>query len=218
MSGVSQQISQLREDFMKGTLSENDVLPSPDLQFDKWMSEAVKAMVPEAQAFNLATVSAGNKPSSRVVYLREFGNNHFYFYTNYHSHKAQDLAAQPHAAMCFFWPELERQVRIEGTVEKADASKSDAYFRSRPQDSKIGAWSSPQSQVIAGREALEENVKRYTEQFGTTEIVRPEFWGGYMIKAQYYEFWQGRKSRLHDRIRYTWQPANGSWLTERLAP
>ncbi len=217
MSGVSQQISQLREDFMKGTLSENDVPTSPGLQFDKWMNEAVKAMVPEAQAFNLATVSAGNKPSSRVVYLREFGNDHFYFYTNYQSHKAQDLAAQPHAAMCFFWPELERQLRIEGTVEKAEIEKSNAYFRSRPQGSKIGAWSSPQSDVIAGRGALEDNVRQYTEQFGAGEVPRPEFWGGYVIKAHYYEFWQGRKSRLHDRICYSYQP-NGSWLIERLAP
>lgn len=215
MGEVSQHIYQLREDFMKGVLSEHDVFPVPSLQFEKWMKEAVDARIPEAQAFHLGTVSAEHKPSSRIVYLREFDNDQFYFYTNYQSRKGHDIEANSHVSMCFFWPELERQVRLEGTVQKAEALKSDTYFSARPAESKIGAWSSPQSQVLKDREALESLVKENTAKF-TGDIPRPEFWGGYVITASYYEFWQGRKSRLHDRISY--KNHNGQWLIERLAP
>jgi pyridoxamine 5'-phosphate oxidase len=176
----------------------------------------VDAKVDEAQAFNLATVSADHKPSSRIVYLREFSENTFYFYTNYQSHKALDIEANPHVCATFFWPELERQIRIEGIARFADKAKSDAYFQVRPTESKLGAWSSPQSKVIANREALENLVKETTQKFEGKEVPRPEFWGGYVIEANYYEFWQGRKSRLHDRIAF--RKEEGDWKIERLAP
>jgi len=216
MSGVNEHISQLREDFMKGQLSETAIATLPYLQFENWMKEAVDAKVNEAQAFTLATVSTDHKPSARVVYLREFSENTFYFYTNYHSHKALDIESNPNVCATFFWPELERQIRIEGIARFADKAKSDAYFQARPTESKLGAWSSPQSKVIANREALEELVKTTTQNFEGKEVPRPEFWGGYVIEANYYEFWQGRKSRLHDRIAFTKE--EGAWKIERLAP
>ncbi len=216
MSGVNEHISQLREDFMRGTLSEKGIALLPHLQFEQWMQEAVDAKVNEAQAFNLATVGADHKPSARVVYLREFSENTFYFYTNYQSHKAHDIEINPYVCATFFWPELERQVRIEGLARVADKTKSDAYFQARPAESKLGAWSSPQSRVIASRDVLEELVKKNTEAFAGKEVPRPEFWGGYVIEASYYEFWQGRKSRLHDRIAFVKE--EGAWKIERLAP
>lgn len=217
MGQVNQHISQLREDFTKGELSENEVQKTPDLQFEKWMQEAIDTKVNEAHACNIATVSITNKPSSRIVYLREFFNNLYYFYTNYDSRKANDIANNPYVCLTFFWPELERQVRIEGVIiQKAEAEKSDAYFNARPQDSKIGAWSSPQSKVINGREELNRCITQNKDKFKDQEIPRPEFWGGYIIKANYYEFWQGRKNRLHDRIAYTLE--NENWKIERLAP
>ena len=221
MSGVNAHIYQLREDFMKDRLSENSINPVPHLQFENWMKEAVAAKVDEAQAFHLATVSKEHKPSSRIVYLREFNANAFYFYTNYQSHKAIDIAANPYVCATFFWPELERQIRIEGIADFADKEKSDAYFQGRPRESKLGAWSSPQSKVIASREALEAFVAKTKERFTDDAIPRPDFWGGYVIKANYYEFWQGRKSRLHDRIAFTQENAlgeSGRWRIERLAP
>lgn len=216
MSEVNEHISQLREDFMKGQLSESAVTGLPQLQFENWMKEAVDARVDEPQAFNLATVSRDHKPSSRIVYLREFSENTFYFYTNYRSHKALDIEGNPYVCATFFWPELERQIRIEGIVTFADKAKSDAYFNSRPAESKLGAWSSPQSKVIASRETLENLVKATSEKFEGKEVPRPEFWGGYVIEANYYEFWQGRKSRLHDRIAF--RKEEGNWKIERLAP
>jgi len=216
MSHVNQHISQLREDFMKGELSEDTLENTPDLQFEKWMKEAIDAKVIEVAACNLATVGLDNKPSTRIVYLREFADNSFYFYTNFNSRKAKEIAHNPHVCLNFFWPELERQVRIEGTVTLAENEKSDAYFNARPLDSKIGAWSSPQSQVINGREELNQNIEQTKLKFEGKEVPRPEFWGGYIIKASYYEFWQGRKNRLHDRIAYS--SVNNGWKTERLAP
>lgn len=217
MSQANQHISQLREDFMKGQLSENSIHKTPDLQFEQWMKEAIDAKVNEVPACNLATVSINHKPSARIVYLREFFNDTFYFYTNYDSRKAQEIANNPNVCLTFFWPELERQIRIEGViVQKAEAEKSDAYFNARPQDSKIGAWSSPQSKVIAGRDELDKYIENTKEKFKDKEIMRPDFWGGYIIKAHYYEFWQGRKNRLHDRIAFTLE--NNTWKIERLAP
>ncbi len=216
MSHVNQHISQLREDFMKGELSENNLENTPDLQFEKWMKEAIEAKVIEVAACNLATVGIDNKPTTRIVYLREFFDNSFYFYTNYSSRKAKEIANNPNVCLNFFWPELERQVRIEGTVTLAEKEKSDAYFNARPQDSKIGAWSSPQSQVIKGREELNDNIETTKIKFANREVPRPEFWGGYIIKATYYEFWQGRKNRLHDRIVFKLE--NNNWKIERLAP
>ena len=209
-------ISQLREDFMKGQLSENAIAKMPALQFETWMKEAIESKVNEVQAFNLCTVSGSNKPSSRIVYLREFGNDVFYFYTNYNSRKAFDISGNNNISMTFFWPELERQIRIEGTIEFAEKEKSDDYFNKRPTESKIGAWSSPQSKSISDRSELEKLVQDNTDKFKNKDISRPEFWGGYKITANYYEFWQGRKSRLHDRIAFTTE--NGNWKIERLAP
>ena len=217
MSQVNQHISQLREDFMKGELSENNLSKTPDLQFEQWMKDAIDAKVNEVPACNLATVDKNNKPSARIIYLREFSNNEFYFYTNYDSRKGQHIAENPNVCLTFFWPELERQIRIEGVItQKAEAEKSDAYFNARPQDSKIGAWSSPQSRVLNNREELNTFIEGNKTKFNNQEIPRPEFWGGYIIKANYYEFWQGRKNRLHDRIAFTLE--NGNWKIERLAP
>ena len=151
MGEANQYISQLREDFMKGQLSENAIVKNPSLQFENWMKEAIEAKINEVQAFHLSTVNKEHKPSSRIVYLREYGNDTFYFYTNYQSRKAMDIEGNTHIAMTFFWPELERQIRIEGTVELAEKEKSDAYYNQRPTESKIGAWSSPQSRIISGR-------------------------------------------------------------------
>ncbi|MDF2450415.1 MAG: pyridoxamine 5-phosphate oxidase [Bacteroidota bacterium] len=218
MSHVNQHISQLREDFMKGELSEKTLYKSPDLQFEQWMNDAISAKVTEVPACNLATVDSQNKPSSRIVYLREFGDNNFFFYTNYESRKAKDISENPHVCLTFFWPELERQIRIEGIVfAKADKEKSDAYFNARPRDSKIGAWSSPQSRVLQNREVLDTFIDINSNTFHNKEIPRPDFWGGYHIKANYYEFWQGRKNRLHDRICFTLGD-NQTWKIERLAP
>lgn len=217
MSQVNQHISQLREDFMKGELSENNLNKTPDLQFEQWMKDAIDAKVNEVPACNLATVDKNNKPSARIIYLREFSNNEFYFYTNYDSRKGQQIAENPNVCLTFFWPELERQIRIEGVItQKAEAEKSDAYFNARPQDSKIGAWSSPQSRILNNREELNTFIEGNKTKFNNQEIPRPEFWGGYVIKANYYEFWQGRKNRLHDRIAFTLE--NGNWKIERLAP
>ncbi len=216
MSEVNSYIFQLREDFMKGQLSERSIASLPQLQFENWMKEAVEAKVNEVQAFNLATVGKDHRPSSRIVYLREFSENDLYFYTNYQSHKGIDISENAHVCATFFWPELERQIRIEGTAKFAPKEKSDAYFNARPTESKLGAWSSPQSKVIASRDTLDQLVLETGKKFNDTLIPRPEFWGGYIIKASYYEFWQGRKSRLHDRITYTKQ--NEVWEIERLAP
>lgn len=217
MSEVNHYIFQLREDFMKGILSEKSIAELPHIQFENWMKEAVDAKVNEVQAFNLATVNKDYKPSARIVYLREFSDNNFYFYTNYQSHKGGDIASNANVCATFFWPELERQIRIEGIVEYASKDKSDEYFNARPTDSKLGAWSSPQSKVIVSRETLDEFVSETKARFNNTEnIPRPDFWGGYIIKATYYEFWQGRKSRLHDRIAFSME--NEKWKIERLAP
>jgi pyridoxamine 5'-phosphate oxidase len=217
MSQVNQHISQLREDFMKGELSENNLNKTPDLQFEQWMKDAIDVKVNEVPACNLATVDKNNKPSARIIYLREFSNNEFYFYTNYDSRKGIQIAENPNVCLTFFWPELERQIRIEGVItQKAEAKKSDAYFNARPQDSKIGAWSSPQSRVLNNRDELNTFIEGNKTKFNNQEIPRPEFWGGYVIKANYYEFWQGRKNRLHDRIAFTLE--NGNWKIERLAP
>jgi pyridoxamine 5'-phosphate oxidase len=202
---------------MKGELSENNLNKTPDMQFEQWMKDAIDAKVNEVPACYLATVDKNNKPSARIIYLREFSDNEFYFYTNYDSRKGQQIAENPNVCLTFFWPELERQIRIEGVIsKKAEAEKSDAYFNARPQDSKIGAWSSPQSKVLKNREELNTFIENNKTKYKDQEIPRPEFWGGYIIKANYYEFWQGRKNRLHDRIAFTLE--NSNWKIERLAP
>lgn len=216
MDGLEKHIQILREDFMKGTLSESDVDQDPALQFKLWLQQAVDAKVMEVQAMNLATVSQDGKPSARIVYLREFENSRFWFYTNYNSRKSQELAQNGSAALTFFWPELERQVRIEGIIEKADAAKSDAYYNTRPYESKIGAWASAQSHRLASRAELEAKAEELKQRYSPGTIERPPFWGGYVLSAGYYEFWQGRKNRLHDRISYTVE--NNGWNSSRLSP
>jgi pyridoxamine 5'-phosphate oxidase len=216
MDELKKHIQELREDFMRGSLDESEVNSLPSLQFKLWLQQAIDARLREPHAMNLATVSENGKPSARIVYLREFENDQYWFYTNYDSRKGKELEKTPFAALTFFWPELERQVRIEGTVEKAEAARSDAYYNVRPYESRIGAWASRQSHALSSRAELEKRVAEFKEKYNPESIVRPSFWGGFVLKADYYEFWQGRKSRLHDRICYE---MDGSvWKVSRLAP
>lgn len=216
MDNLSLHIKTLREDFTKGKLSETDINILPDLQFETWIQQAVDAMVIEPQAFNLATVNADNKPRNRIVYLRGFNNNQFYFYTNFNSQKGLDIEQNNSVSACFFYPELERQIRIEGTVKKADVAFSDDYFTNRPRQSQIGAWSSPQSKKLKNRGELDNFISENEKKFENKPVPRPDFWGGYVINANYYEFWQGRKNRLHDRICY--ELKGSQWDIFRLAP
>lgn len=213
---LHEEIKKLREDFLKGSLSESEVDKNPFTQFEKWLAQSVEAKIPEVSAVNLATVSTEGKPSSRIVYLREFENNRFWFYTNYQSKKGKEMEMNPHVCLNFFWPDLERQIRIEGKVAKSDKQYSDNYFNNRPRTSQIGAWSSEQSKVLESREELDEKVNAFTKKFEGINVPRPDFWGGWVITANYYEFWQGRKSRLHDRIAY--EKENEIWKIKRLAP
>lgn len=217
MDKLHEQITKLREDFTKGTLSEKDVKQNPFEQFENWLAQAVESQVPEVQAMTLATASKEGIPSSRIVYLREFENNQFWFYGNYQSRKAKQLAENPNASLSFFWPALERQIRIEGSVTKCTDAYSDNYFNNRPYESKIGSWASAQSSEISSREELMQKVEELKKHFSADTIKRPEFWGGWILKANYYEFWQGRKSRLHDRIVYDLQE-DGLWKIKRLNP
>jgi pyridoxamine 5'-phosphate oxidase len=208
-------IADIRKDYKLASLAEHDVSPSPFTQFERWFNEAVNAKVNEPNAMTLATVSADGKPSARIVLIKDFDTRGASFFTNYESRKANELAAHPHAALLFFWPELERQIRLEGTIEKVSEAESDTYYRSRPLGSRIGAWASPQSRVIASREALEARVS----EFGTTlgdDPARPSHWGGYRLKPVLFEFWQGRASRLHDRLVY--RAVGSAWEIVRLAP
>ena len=208
-------IADIRKDYTLKSLSENEVLPSPIHQFSIWWNEAIESNIDEVNAMTLATVSTANKPSARIVLLKDFSENGFSFFTNYNSKKGEDLLHNPNASLCFFWKELQRQIRIEGVVEKVAAQVSDAYFNSRPAGSKLGAWASPQSKVIESREVLLQNEMQYQQQF-TENIERPKHWGGYILKPNYFEFWQGRSNRLHDRICYTIN--SDDWKIERLAP
>ena len=211
-------LADLRKTYTQRTLSEADVQPDAVAQFRLWMEEALAAQLDEPTAFTLSTVAASGQPSSRVVLLKGLPDDTgFLFYTNYDSRKGQELAAQPLAALNFFWPGLERQVRVEGRIEKAPESLSTEYFQSRPRSSQIGAWASPQSQIIGSREALEAREADVANEFGAQDpLPRPPHWGGYMLRPHRLEFWQGRPSRLHDRIVYE---LDGSiWRRSRLAP
>ena len=206
----------IREDYSKQALSEKECDAHPIAQFEKWLNEAIRSQVNEPTAVNVATVDANGRPSSRMVLLKEVNPQGFVFFTNYHSRKGRALAAHPYAALTFFWPELERQVRIEGRVEKLDEAASDEYFESRPYTSRIGAWASEQSEVIENQAVL---VKR-AAVIGLKHplhVPRPPHWGGYLVVPDCLEFWQGRPSRLHDRIRYRLDD-NGNWIKERLSP
>ncbi|MDN5210487.1 pyridoxamine 5'-phosphate oxidase [Fulvivirgaceae bacterium BMA12] len=210
-------LASIRNDYQQKSLSRQNVCGNPLDQFEQWFEEATEAEIIEPTAMNLSTVSSNGRPSARIVLLKGINDNAFQFYTNYDSQKGNDLAQNPFAALTFFWPELERQIRIEGKVEKLDAATSEDYFSTRPRDSKIGAWASPQSQVIESRVFLEENVKHLTEKYSGIEVPKPAHWGGYQLSPDKLEFWQGRSSRLHDRIVYR-LTAPGQWQIERLAP
>ena len=216
MENLRELITKLREDFTKGSLSELEVNKNPDIQFEIWLQQAVDSKIEEFQAMTLSTVSPEMKPSSRIVYLREFKNNDFFFYTNYNSKKSLHLSKNPNASISFFWPSLERQIIIEGVVEKSTPEQADNYYNNRPYESKIGTWASNQSQQLTSREELENKVEELKKQFTPEAIKRPDFWGGYVLKANYYEFWQGRKSRLHDRICY--ELVNNEWKIKRISP
>jgi pyridoxamine 5'-phosphate oxidase len=213
---AAKDIAHLRRSYERAELDESHSASVPQQQFEHWLQEAIAAEVPEPTAMTLATVGVDGRPSTRVVLLKGSDARGLVFYTNYRSRKAQDLAAHPQAALQFYWADLERVVRIEGRVERTSEEESDAYFRTRPLDSRIGAWASPQSQVIASRVVLVTEAARYGAKF-LLDPPRPPHWGGYRLIPDTFEFWQGRKSRLHDRLRYTLQP-DGTWLRERLAP
>lgn len=209
-------IADIRKDYKQLSLDEKDVAADPITQFGKWWDEATNSDIDEVNAMTLATATVDGKPSARIVLLKGYDENGFVFFTNYNSHKAEEIAANPFVSLVFFWKELERQVRIEGTISKVSMEESDAYFNSRPVGSRIGAWASPQSKVIASREIIEEKVKELERNFEHKPIERPEHWGGYVVKPALVEFWQGRPSRLHDRLQYLQMEAN--WRIERLAP
>jgi pyridoxamine 5'-phosphate oxidase len=210
-------IADIRRDYKLQSLDEKDVASDPIVQFARWWEEAIASHIDEANAMTLATVNSKGLPCARIVLLKGYDEKGFVFFTNYNSHKGAELDKNPYAALVFFWKELERQVRIEGTVTKTSVAESDAYFHSRPAGSRIGAWASPQSNVIADRTEIEESYSKYEQQFGYVDIPRPKNWGGYVVKPTAVEFWQGRGSRLHDRILYTITGGN-KWKMERLAP
>lgn len=207
-----------RKEYEQATLDETTVARDPIRQFAAWYDDAVAAGVPEPEAMTLATATPAGRPSARVVLLRGFDARGFCFYTNYGSHKGRELTANPHAALTFHWPDLERQIRIEGRVEQTTAAESDEYFRTRPSTSRIGAWSSPQSEVISDRGSLEALFARFrADHHDDSAIPRPRNWGGFRVVPERIEFWQGRPSRLHDRLRFR-RDADGAWILERLAP
>jgi pyridoxamine 5'-phosphate oxidase len=208
-------IADLRKSYEKAELNENASHADPLKQFEQWLQEAIASEVPEPNAMTVATVGSDMRPSTRVVLIKGYDERGIVWYTNYESQKGRELAGNPFAALQFHWVELERVVRIEGRVEKVSDAESDAYFNSRPLDSRIGAWASPQSQVIDSRTVLVTNAAKYAAQF-MLKPPRPPHWGGYRLVPDEWQFWQGRKSRLHDRLRYT--QTGEQWLRERLAP
>ncbi|MEY4653347.1 MAG: hypothetical protein RI884_1928 [Pseudomonadota bacterium] len=215
MSTSPRDIADLRKSYERAELSEEASHADPLRQFEQWLQEAIAAQVPEPNAMTLATVGSNLRPSTRVVLIKGLDERGIVWYTNYESRKGRELAGNPYAALQFHWVELERVARIEGRVEKVSDEESDAYFHSRPLDSRIGAWASPQSEVIAGRSVLVANAAKYGAQF-LLQPPRPPHWGGYRLVADRWEFWQGRRSRLHDRLCYT--PEDSGWKRERLAP
>jgi len=208
-------ISDLRSEYKRQELLEKDVYKDPLLQFKKWMDEAIEAQAPEPTAMNFCTVSDEGKPSARIVLLKGISDVGLSFYTNYNSKKGRELQNNPNAAMTFFWPELERQVRIEGRVKRIDQKTSETYFHSRPKGSQIGAYISPQSEEIS-RELLQQLKEEAEKTFENKEVPKPEHWGGYELKPDYFEFWQGRPNRLHDRL--VFEKKENNWLIKRIAP
>jgi len=216
MELTNENIQNLRQEYRAAELAEGDVDKNPFIQFGKWFKEALDALLYEPNVMTLATADLTGKPSARILLLKGFDENGFVFFTNYASRKGKEMAENPQASMVFFWPELERQVRIDGLITKVTEESSTAYFHSRPKGSQIGAMASPQSSVIPNRELLENRVQELTAVYANQEIPKPAHWGGYLLEPIQIEFWQGRPSRLHDRITYT--NINGSWTITRLAP
>lgn len=210
-------VQNLRLDYKAATLLENDVDKNPIIQFEKWFKQAIDAQILEPNAMTLATASAQGIPTARIVLLKEFDAQGFVFYSNYDSYKGKTLLENPYAALVFFWGDVERQIRIEGVVERVVDEQSAAYFKTRPWGSKLGALVSPQSSVIPDRKFLEDRLKQLEKQYTDKDVPRPEHWGGFRVIPHKIEFWQGRRNRLHDRLVYTHQK-DGSWTIARLAP
>ena len=210
-------VADLRKDYTLEGLSELEIDLNPFIQFKKWFDQALAAQLPEPNAMTIATATPDGKPSARMVLLKNFDERGFTFFTNYNSHKGQELAENPQAALVFWWAELERQVRISGYVEKVSETESDQYFHSRPANSRLGAWVSNQSEVIESREVLERRLQEFQSKYENQEIFRPLHWGGLRVIPTEIEFWQGRPSRLHDRLLYS-RLDNGTWKIERLSP
>jgi len=209
-------IQKLREDYSQNSLDEGDVEEDPVAQFKKWLNESILAKLPEPNAMTLSTVDNKHKPHSRIVLLKGIENGKFIFYTNYSSNKGIEMEANANVSLCFLWKELERQVRIEGIAKKISREESEEYFRTRPVKSQIGALASEQSTEIENRAVLEKRFNELNEQFSTGNVPMPESWGGYEVKPEFIEFWQGRRSRLHDRIKY--ERSSNNWIIKRLAP
>ena len=211
------QIANMRKEYTMGDLLESAMDADPIRQFEAWFRQAEAANLPEPNAMTLATATPDGQPSARVVLLKAFDDRGFTFFTNYESRKGRELSANPRAALLFYWPILQRQVRIEGTVERVSEAESDAYFHSRPLGSRLGACASPQSEVIASRDELEQRVRELSERYAAGDVPRPPHWGGYRVRPEVIEFWQGRPDRLHDRLRYR-RDSSGRWRLERLSP
>lgn len=216
MSDINKKIRNERREFEFGTLDENQVPSNPKDLFEQWFKEALDKMVTEPYAFHLATISKDNRPSNRVVYLRSIEENGFVFFTNYKGKKGQDIANNPSVCANFFWAEKERQIRIYGIAQPISAEFSDAYFASRPRESQLGAWASHQSEELTNHQELSSRLTNLEQKYDGLEVPRPPHWGGYVIIPDYYEFWQGRAKRLHDRITYTKNKKN--WLIKRINP
>ncbi|MFO7874342.1 MAG: pyridoxamine 5'-phosphate oxidase [Bacteroidales bacterium] len=209
-------LNDFREEYNKAVLDTDRLPENPLTLFHQWLEEAIQSGQPEPNAMTLATVTQDNRPAARVVLLKEVAGDHFIFYTNYESQKGRELAANPHAALVFLWLDMQRQVRVSGPAEKVSTDKSDAYFAARPEESQIGALASPQSQTIDSRESLEKKFAALKTQIQEKTIERPKHWGGYQVKVEQIEFWQGRQNRLHDRFLYTKE--GNHWYRQRLAP
>lgn len=216
MEELQNYLNSIRRDFADKPLNQSSVADNPFLQFGIWFEEAVNAQILDPYAMSISTVSKEGQPSTRIVYLRHISEEGMVFYTNYTSHKGENISDNNKIALNFFWGEIERQIRVEGVVKKVSDEMSDSYFAKRPRESQIGAWASNQSTVIKGREELEDLVKHYTNKFKDQNVPRPPHWGGYIVEPRIFEFWQGRPSRLHDRLVYTRK--GESWIISRLAP